>query len=221
MLTRSILCLGLVLLLLSQPLLAQTSLPACTAEIADLDGGQTNDNDGADGIIDIDKDGDGLIEICDLEGLNEMRYQLDGSGYKASADATIITQGCPRAGCRGYELVKDLDFNVADSYRDNIVDTTWTTSTGWQPIGSDTDRFSSVFEGNGHTIAHLYINRSNGEYIGLFAVTADTAKINNIKLSDVNVRGYSDISSLVGINYGSIISSDVTALLLVIPEWVD
>ena len=214
MLTRSILCLGLVLLLLSQPLLAQTSLPACTAEIADLDGGQTNDNDGADGIIDIDKDGDGLIEICDLEGLNEMRYQLDGSGYKASADATIITQGCPRAGCRGYELVKDLDFNVADSYRDNIVDTTWTTSTGWQPIGSDTDRFSSVFEGNGHTIAHLYINRSNGEYIGLFAVTADTAKINNIKLSDVNVRGYSDISSLVGINYGSIISSDVTGTVI-------
>ena len=42
----------LLMLLLSQPLFAQTSLPACTTEIADIDGDQTNDNDGANGIID-------------------------------------------------------------------------------------------------------------------------------------------------------------------------
>ena len=204
----------LLMLLLSQPLFAQTSLPACTTEIADIDGDQTNDNDGADGIIDIDKDGDGLIEICDLEGLNEMRHQLDGSGYTTSTDAIKITQGCPRSGCRGYELVKDLDFNAADSYRDNIVDTTWTTSTGWSPIGSTRLRFSGVFEGNGHTIAHLYINRSNGEYIGLFAVTANTAKINNIKLSDVNITGRDRTSSLVGWNFASIIDSDVTGTVI-------
>ena len=212
MLTRSILCLGLIvlLLLLSQPLLAQTSLPACTAEIADIDRDGTNDNDGADGIIDIDKDGDGLIEICDLEGINEMRYQLDGSSYTTSADATTITQGCPRAGCRGYELVKDLDFNADASYRTTSNKVTWTTGSGWSPIGSNSNRFSSVFEGNGYKIAHLYINRSNGEDIGLFAVTTGTAKINNIKLSDVNVTGDGDTGSLVGINDGSIISIDVT-----------
>ena len=213
MLARSILFLGLtvaLLLLLSQPLLAQTSLPACTAEIADLDRDGTNDNDGADGIIDIDKDGDGLIEICDLEGLSEIRYQLNGSGYKASADATTITQGCPAAGCRGYELVKDLDFKADTSYRTTSNQVTWTTSSGWSPIGSDSNRFSSVFEGNGHTIAHLYINRSNGDKIGLFAVTAETAQINNIKLSNVNVQGSKQISSLVGINHGSIVSIDVT-----------
>ena len=214
MLTRSILCLGLIvlLLLLSQPLLAQTSLPACTAEIMDVDGDQTNDNDGADGIIDIDKDGDGLIEICDLEGLNEIRYQPDGSSYKASADATTITQGCPRSGCRGYELVKDLDFNADASYRTTSNQVTWTdpNAAGWPPIGSNTDRFSGVFEGNGHTIANLHINRVSSKYIGLFAVTADTAKMNNIKLSDVDVQGGNDTGSLVGRNYGSIISSNVT-----------
>ena len=211
-LARSILCLGLIvpLLLLSQPLLAQTSLPACTAEIADIDRDGTNDNDGTDGIIDIDKDGDGLIEICDLEGINEMRYQLDGSSYTTSADATTITQGCPRAGCRGYELVKDLDFNADASYRTTSNKVTWTTGSGWSPIGSNSNRFSSVFEGNGYKIAHLYINRSNGEDIGLFAATDDTAQINNIKLSDVNVLGQGRTGSLVGINDGSIISIDVT-----------
>ena len=44
-----------------------------------MDYDRINDNDGAGGIIDIDKDGDGLIEICDLEGLNEMHHQLDRS----------------------------------------------------------------------------------------------------------------------------------------------
>ena len=124
------LLLSFLLLLLSQPLLAQTSLPTCTAEIMDVDGDQTNDNDGADGIIDIDKDGDGLIEICDLEGLSEIRYQLDGSGYTTSADATKIAQGCPTAGCRGYELVKDLDFKADASYRTTSNKVTWTTGDG-------------------------------------------------------------------------------------------
>ena len=209
MLTRSILCLGLTvaLLLLSQPLLAQTSLPACTAEIADVDGDGTNDNDGADGIIDIDKDGDGLIEICDLEGLSEIRYQLDGSSYTTSADATTITQGCPRSGCHGYELVKDLDFNADASYRTTSNQVTWTTGDGWLPIGSSSNPFSSVFEGNGHTIAHLYINRITST-VGLFSVVDD--QIQNIRLSDVNVIGQASVGGLVGINYGSIISIDVT-----------
>ena len=198
----------LLLLLLSQPLLAQTSLPACTAEIADLDLDRPDDNDGAGGIIDIDKDGDGLIEICDLEGINEMRHQLNGSGYKASAGATKITQGCPPTGCRGYELVKDLDFKTDASYRTISNKATWTMGSGWVPIGSLNNRFSSVFEGNGHTISNLYINRSGG--VGLFAVTAKDAQINNIKLSDVNVRGRNDTGSLVSLNEGSIISIDVT-----------
>ena len=213
MLERSILCLALTLLLLmlllSQPLLAQTSLPACTAEIADFDHDRTNDNDGAAGIIDIDKDDDGLIEICDLEGVSEMRYQLDGSGYKASATATKITHGCPPTGCRGYELVKDLDFNVAASYRTTSNQVTWTTGDGWSPIGSLSNPFSSVFEGNGFMMAHLYINRSNDNNVGLFSVS-DTEQIQNIRLSEVNVSGQTSVGGLVGVNQGIIINSHVT-----------
>ena len=199
----------LLMLVLSQPLLAQASLPACTAEIVDFDQDRTNDNDGATGIIDIDKDGDGLIEVCDLEGVSEMRYQLDGSGYKASADATKITHGCPPAGCRGYELMKDLDFNVAASYRTTSNQVTWTTGDGWSPIGSLSNPFSSVFEGNGFMIAHLYINRSNTFNVGLFSVS-DTEQIQNIRLSDVNVKGQVSVGGLVGTNQGIIINSNVT-----------
>ena len=189
-----------------QPAVAQmSSLPACTIAVDDTD------NDGVDSTIDVDKDNDGLIEICDIEGLNEMRYQLDGSGYTTSADATTITQGCPPAGCKGYELMRSLDFNIADSYRGNMVDMTWTTSTGWQPIGSNTNRFSSIFEGNGHTISNLYINRVAEARLGLFSVVNTDGEVNNVGLLNVSVEGSeSSIGSVVGLNYGRITNSYAT-----------
>ena len=62
---------------------AQTNLPPCTTAIEFPD-----DNDGIFQAVDIDKDNDGLIEICDVEGVSEIRYRLDGTGYRASADRT-------------------------------------------------------------------------------------------------------------------------------------
>ena len=44
---------------------------------------------------DIDQDKDGLIELCDVDALDAIRYQLDGTGYRASFDAVKITAGCP------------------------------------------------------------------------------------------------------------------------------
>ena len=158
----------------------------------------------------VDDDGDGLIDIYYLEDLNALRYQLDGRAYQLAADAEPIMRGCPETGCNGYELMRSLDFNVADSYQDNTVDTTWITSTGWQPIGSDTNRFSGLFEGNGHTIANLLIDREESN-LGLFSVLHTNGRIQNIGLLDVDVEGTKDvISGLVSINYGVIINSYVT-----------
>ena len=219
----------LLALMLWHPAIAQTSLPACTTNITD------NDSDGVVGTMDIDKDGDGLIELCDFEGLNEMRYQLDGSGYRRSADATAITDGCPVSGCRGYELVINLDSTASGSYR-NAINTAWTMAPGWQPIGSTAAPFNSVFEGNGHTISNLLINRPDEDYVGLFAAVAGS--IQGIRLLAADIKGRhgvggitsfaitgslivnssvegsvegSDawIGGLVGENYGSIISSYV------------
>ena len=193
----------LLAVMIWQPAVAQmSSLLACTAV-------DDTDNDGVDSTIDIDKDGDGLIEVCDIEGLNEMRYQLDGSGYTTSTDAVKIIQGCPATGCKGYELMRSLDFNVADSYRDNMVNTTWTTSTGWQPIGSNANRFSSIFEGNGHTISNLYIKAES--QLGLFSVLRANGRIQNVGLLDAEVEGIGDsIGGLVYFSDGSIINSYVT-----------
>ena len=62
-------------------------------------------------ITDVDIDDNGLIEISDLEGLDAIRYQLDGSGYRQSETVDKITEGCPdNGGCKGYELNTEFRF---------------------------------------------------------------------------------------------------------------
>ena len=163
-----------------------------------------------DQITDIDEDNDGLIEICNLEGLDAMRYQLDGSGYRASADAAKITAGCAAGGCSGYELMRDLDFLDDASYRNTNNKVIWTTEEGWQPIGNQSQDFKSSFEGNGYTISHLMINRPNTYTVGLFRNITKTSRVTNISLLSVNVHGYWAVGSLVGYSSGTIMNSYAT-----------
>ena len=162
-----------------------------------------------------DKDGDGLIEIETLEDLDAIRYQLDGSGYRASSTANKITTGCPDGRCTGYELTRNLNFMDDNSYRipTNKARYLVTTATelGWQPIGNSSSRpFSATFDGNGYTISNLMINRTNTRYVGLFGYTGSRAKIANLGLLDVDIRGRSFVASLVGNNDGTITSSHAT-----------
>ena len=189
-------------------LLAQgVPLPSCTSDIT-----VTDDNDGVSQILDIDKDGDGLIEICDLEGLNEIRFQLDGTGYKANAGASKVTTGCPSTGCKGYELTRSLDFESDADYRNTttawtVLSFTDTTDTGWAPIGNVTNNFRSIFNGNGHTIRNLQINRDDSDHMGLFAVLSAGAIVNNLGLLEVEIEGNGNVGSLVGSNQGAVINS--------------
>ena len=200
----SFLCLKLVLM---QSVFAQTVF---------TDASWGNFERGAETVCDdkdIDNDNDGLIELCYLEDLDAMRYQLDGNGYRISTTVTKITDGCPDDGCKGYELVRDLDFNENDSYRDAKTNKPkWTTNEGWPIVTATPDNseeFSGTLEGNGHSISNLFINRRNDNHnIGLLRNIAETGRIQNLGLQNINVHSESgDISVLVGDeNKGTIIN---------------
>ena len=195
----------------AQVVSAQTTLPPCTESlISEL----PNDNDGVEQAVDIDKDGDGLIEICDLEGLYEMRYVLDGSGYRPNATATTNTTGCPTRGCAGFELTRNLNFTNNDSYRMPANRVEYTDGNGWEPIGTLGSRFNTRFEGNGHTISNLRINRRGTDNISLFGVTSAMSNIANIGLRNVRIIGLTNVGGLVGSNNGSITNSYATGSVL-------
>ena len=130
----------------------------------------------------VDSDGDGLIEICTAQGLNNIRHRLNGTEYRTSSGATGSTNGCPLVEgvrtCRGYELGNDIDL------KGEIDD--------WNPIAN----FNAILEGNGYVIRNLTINvpasvPSSGDddnNVGLFRSVGGIS-IRNVGLVDINITG--------------------------------
>lgn len=81
---------------------------------------------------------------------------------------------------------------------------------GWEPIGTKSEPFAGSYDGDGHTISNLFIDRITEPRIGLFGYTGDSADIRDISLEDVRVTGDFYVGGLVGENYGQITNSNVT-----------
>ena len=170
---------------------------------------------------DYDHDNDGLIEVRTLAQLNAIRLDLDGDAlvdtevlteYLAAFPGALDGMGCPTDGCKGYELAASLDFDTNGNGEADAGDAYWNDSAGWEPIPSS---YYATFDGNGYTIANLYIDRPDAEYpIGLFGVFARSLKhgaaIRNVVLDGVDVTGNDNVGGLVGLNYGAISGSTVS-----------
>lgn len=72
----------------------------------------------------------------------------------------------------------------------------YTDDGGWQPIGADSF-FAGSYDGDGHTIENLTIDRPGSDGQGLFGI-ASGANLQNIKLVDVSVNGKDGVGGLVG-----------------------
>ncbi len=156
---------------------------------------------------DYDLDDDGLIEINDLADLNEIRNNLDGTSLYT--DST----GCPVGGCNGFELTEDLNFDTNLDGQMDEGDTYWNASEGWLPIGNSNIAFTGVFEGNGHVIKNLYIDRAGIDFIGLFGYI-NQSQIRQLGLSGplMSISGGDYVGSLVGwANEDSLISGSYSA----------
>ena len=178
--------------------------------------GTVNDNDDPPPATDYDRDGDGLIEIDSLAKLYVIRYDRDGDGAVDDASNPAISgtdaanyaaafpnpadgMGCPDDRCDGYELAADLDFDTNGNGNADTGDTYWNGGAGWDPIigDSSSERFAATFEGNGHTIANLFINRSSYNRAGLFS-WLDYATVRNLALTGASVTGGSRTGILAG-----------------------
>ncbi len=98
-----------------------------------------------------------------------------------------------------YRLVDDVDASdTAD----------WNEGAGFRPVGGDPEAgepvFEETFDGEGHSIYNLTIDRPTEEYVGLFTATAPGAKVRDVELHDVDVEGGTFVGSLVGFNEGGL-----------------
>ena len=163
---------------------------------ADGDGGVDidTDNDSFTDAVDVDDDGDGLIEIATVAQLNQVRHNLLGSGFKASAGDVGDETGCGGQDgiteCNGYELAANI--SLADY-------------ANWQPIGSCSNYdassrrcenraalFNAIFDGNGYTISDITITNPAGDYAnaaGLFGAISPASILRNIHILSAHING--------------------------------
>ncbi|MYD04659.1 MAG: hypothetical protein F4X21_07065, partial [Acidimicrobiia bacterium] len=176
---------------------------------------------------DYDGDGDGLIEVRNLSQLHAVRWDLNGDGVADHADyistytaAFPVADGgsvCPGGTtCTGYELTAELDFDEDGDGQITAADSTyWNGGAGWHPIGplgvtpglygtienpgsDQPSLFDATFEGNGYTIANLFVKRARSKSVGLFSVLGRGADVKNLELSGVDVEGYYYVGGLGG-----------------------
>ena len=172
-------------------------------------------------VLDYDDDNDGLIDIRSLAQLNAVRYDLDGDGDIAVANAPAYRvafpngdsgaagrMGCQltdndndadtpdQATCTGYELRANLNF---DTDGDNTADAPYA---NWTPIPA----YNSAFNGNGRTISNLNISGSGAGNAGLFAQLNGSGSIYSVGLLNPSVRNGGGVSggtgALAGTNSG-------------------
>ena len=166
-----------------------------------------------------------LINITTLDQLYAIRYDLDGNGVAdavagvAPYRAAFGTPSCT-GGCIGYELMNNLDFEDANG--DGTADdkSIWAegasaagvsgaVAEGWAPMGywdsfSDNPPYTATFDGRGHTISNLYINRPSTSDVGPFGFLETVGNLRNLGIEGGSLTGDEYVGGLVGSNGGTI-----------------
>ena len=98
-----------------------------------------------------------------------------------------------------YVLVTDID-STTNGYEEHVGDP----EAGWDPIGDldpdDAVEFTGTFDGNGHEIADLSIDRPDENNVGLFGI--NEGRIKDVTLTNAAVTGNNRVGVLVGHSYG-------------------
>lgn len=130
---------------------------------------------------------EGAIPISTIEELDMICNEYPANGY--------------------YYLTNDIDMSdaTASQYGDF-----YNGGSGWMPIGTSSIPFSGTFDGQGHTISGLNINRPNSDKVGLFGCISN-ATIENVNIKDSDVIANDYVGLLCGYSTGesSISNSNV------------
>lgn len=99
-----------------------------------------------------------------------------------------------------YRLGTDLSLPNAMAASSGYYGEVWGTS-GFRPVGNNAQQFTGSFDGQGHSISGLGINRVVTNNVGLFGYTAN-ATLANVKLVGGSVTGNDNVGALVGYMLG-------------------
>ncbi|MCD8523118.1 MAG: hypothetical protein LRY66_03050 [Saccharospirillaceae bacterium] len=151
-----------------------------------------------------DSDGNGLIEIEDLQDLNEIRNNPSAERPTEIQGTHLYgaNGGCPASGCKGYELTRNLNFDTNSNGRFDEGDQFWNDGKGFEPIGNFNLKFATEFHGQSHALLNLTINRPGEYFTGLFGYL-ELASIHDLILT-ADVKGGGNSGALAGYAWRSL-----------------
>lgn len=131
-------------------------------------------------------DGPAEVDVEDLpgEGTEENPYEISNVSELQAMEQDMLAS---------YELVDDIDASAT---------ATWNDGAGFDPIGNFSWRYQGLFDGNGHTISGLEIDRDTRAYVGIFGGNAGLVR--DVRLEDARITGRSSVGTIVGYNRGDV-----------------
>jgi len=94
-----------------------------------------------------------------------------------------------------YELTQDID--ASDTMN-------WNGGAGFAPIGTASNPFTGKFDGKGHKITGLYINRPNEDNVGLFGVLF--GEVRDLEIENGTIISLYTVGILTGTAYRACIA---------------
>jgi len=151
--------------------------------------------------------------LRDLAEYVNGEYEIQGEIQGLGTDAKLVTEK-EGHNCAGltFKMTADIDFAPTSTWDDYGSDEHNYTAIGcWQKIYVNADPmymdnpFSGTFDGQGHTISGIRINKGSSSYQGLFGYISG-GTVRNVKLSDTRITGRSYTGGIVGENKGGTIA---------------
>jgi hypothetical protein len=128
---------------------------------------------------------------------------LEGSG--TAEDPFVITtaaelQRMQQDRAAHYVLGNDIDASSTTDFDDG---------SGFDPVGSEDAPFSGTFDGRGHTITNLTVDRPISGQVGLFGRIED-GRVRDVRLERVAIEGGTEVGAVAGETAGRSVVTNVT-----------
>jgi hypothetical protein len=142
----------------------------------------------------------GIYQIASLENL-----------YWISASNTVVPSP-PQSTRWGYKYAQTADIDASPT-------STWFPDGsggyyGWSPIGTVNPTFTGKYDGQGHTISNLYINRPAAGYVAFIGYTSNSlCAISNLGLVNINFTGMNLVGGILGYSTGSVANCYTTGVI--------
>ena len=139
-----------------------------------------------------------VASVAEITDLTEDKYAISTADDLAKL-AELVNDGADTSGIT-FVMGADIDLT---SYCKQLKQTN---GYGWTAIGTESDQFNGTFDGNGHKITGVNIDRPE-DYQGLFGYTSTSSTIKNVGVEDVYVKGQTCAGGLVGKATGTVSNS--------------